>query len=352
MPNIADKSDFESKTTGIQLNNNDAYNRTTYYSDPKDELTSSVEQLFKILLEYAGIKLSVTSFIEPLFEKLGQTILASAQIKRFDVKILPNELINDSQLSYLNPSVELSLLSIINLNIHSVCKQSLEQDRLHSANVQAGITVRRVKQELNLSLLRLVYQFYTVVHNAVEYTKIDESTKTGTNIFQQQQVESLSIYSKTNTTTNQIDDQINELVSKSFPLNLHSLNKDNLTYSERSCWKKLRELVAIHEIRPETKQVSTTSKQLKSNLQFINNPIRQGHRHVSSKSTPARSSVIDINSEALLLSGFGWLIIDEIDYAASLGSLKVDGCMGKIQGSISLSQKLRALQTNATNQKK
>ncbi len=52
-------------------------------------------------------------------------------------------------------------------------------------------------------------------------------------------------------------------------------------------------------------------------------------------------------NETLLLSSFGWLIIDEMHYAASLGGLKVDGCMGKVQGSVSLSQRLRALHPTA-----
>ena len=55
----------------------------------------------------------------------------------------------------------------------------------------------------------------------------------------------------------------------------------------------------------------------------------------------------NIPNETLLLSSFGWLIIDEIYYAASLGGLKVDGCMGKVQGSVTLSQRLRTLQPTA-----
>ncbi|CAF4262291.1 unnamed protein product, partial [Rotaria magnacalcarata] len=83
------------------MNSNRLNNSPTCYTD-----ASPVEELFKILLEYAGVKLSVTSSIEPLFEKLGQTVLATVKIKKFDVKILPNELINDAQLTILNPSVE------------------------------------------------------------------------------------------------------------------------------------------------------------------------------------------------------------------------------------------------------
>ncbi len=68
----------------------------------------------------------------------------------------------------------------------------------------------------------------------------------------------------------------------------------------------------------------------------------------------SRNLTTNLSNETLLLSSFGWLIIDEIHYAASLGGLKVDGCMGKVQGSISLSQRLRALYptTNNHNAKK
>ncbi|CAF0884915.1 unnamed protein product [Adineta steineri] len=164
---------------------------------------TSVEQLFKILLEYADVEISVSSSIEPLFEKLGQTVLASAQIKRFDVKILPNEPTNESQslinhppqsppsvvqfgLPHIRPSIldtsnELAIFSVTNLSTQSVCRQSLEYDQLHSAYVQAGIRVQRVQQEVNLSFTRLVYQFYTVVGNALEYTGVDEITKANTN---------------------------------------------------------------------------------------------------------------------------------------------------------------------------
>ncbi|CAF1288378.1 unnamed protein product, partial [Adineta steineri] len=64
----------------------------------------------------------------------------------------------------------------------------------------------------------------------------------------------------------------------------------------------------------------------------------------------ARNGITNETTETLLLSAFGWLIIDEIYYSASLGGLKVDGCMGKVQGSISLSQRLRAIQSNTNNQ--
>ncbi len=196
-----DESDFEGNTNGSRLNDSNQ-NDPTYYTDVGPEFAGPVEQLYKILLEYAGVELSVASSIEPLFEKLGQTVLASAQIKRFDVKILPNEPTNESQLitnhpptsppivqfrvphnrpSIFDTSNELSILSVTNLSIQSVCRQSLEYDQLHSANVQAGIRVQRVKQEVNLSFIRLVYQFYTVVGNALEYTGIDEITKTESN---------------------------------------------------------------------------------------------------------------------------------------------------------------------------
>jgi hypothetical protein len=355
-----DESDFEGNINNIRLNDNN-HNDSPYYNDVGPEFVGPVEQLYKILLEYAGVELSVASSIEPLFEKLGQTVLASAQIKRFDVKILPNEPTNESQLitnhpplspsivlfrqphnrsSILNTSNELSILSVTNLSIQSVCRQSLEYDQLHSANVQAGIRVQRVQQEVNLSFIRLVYQFYTVVDNALEYTGIDELTKTDSN-----------------TIDTNLDNGIQNFVFKPFESNIQS---DDLTNSQRPCWKKLRELVTIYSTLPEIKQVQppiiTTRNKQRSGSQPPNENLSQQNTNASFKylQNQTRNPTTNLTSDTLLLSSFGWLIIDEIHYAASLGGLKVDGCMGKVQGSISLSQRLRAVHptTNHQNTKK
>ena len=259
-------------------------------------------------------------------------------------------MINTSQSLILNPSVESSVLCVTNLNIQSVCRQSLEYDQLHSANVQAGIRVQRVKQEVNLSLLRIVYQFYTVVGNAVEYTGIDEIIKTDTNLLQEQD-DIIPFHSRASTIIDHPETGIETLVLKSLQSNLLHSENDDLMNSERQCWKKLRELVAIYGTPPEIKQISTTRKQQRNSLQLPNDSITIP-TNTSSKlvQTQSRNGVTNTTSETLLLSAFGWLIIDEIYYAASLGGLKVDGCMGKVQGSISLSQRLRALQPNTINQ--
>jgi hypothetical protein len=364
-----DESDFEGNTNNIRLN--DSNNDSTYYTDVGPEFAGPVEQLYKILLEYAGVELSVASSIEPLFEKLGQTVFASAQIKRFDVKILPNEpTTNESQLLtnhppvspslvqfrvphnrllILNTSNELTILSVTNLSIQSVCRQSLVHDQLHSGNVQAGIRVQRVKQEVNLSFIRLVYQFYTVVGNALEYTGIDEITKTDTN-----PIELISNPIEINP-----ENGIQGLVFKSLEPNLLHYDDDDLDNPERQCWKKLRELVAIYGTLPEIKQVQPpiiTRKQQRSGSQPPNENLPQQNTNTSFKylQNQTRNQTINLTNETLLLSSFGWLIIDEIHYAASLSGLKVEGCMRKAQGSISLSQRLRALHptTNHQNTKK
>ena len=373
-----DESDFEGgNTTGSRLNDSNLSD-SPYYTDVGPEFAGPVEQLYKILLEYAGVELSVASSIEPLFEKLGQTVFASAQIKRFDVKILPNEPTNESQLSLnhlptsppyvqfrvlhnrpsiFNTSNELSILSVANLSIQSVCRQSLDHDQLHSANVQAGIRVQRVKQEVNLSFIRLVYQFYTVVGNALEYTGIDEIAKPEGN-----PIELIN-------TSGEIrpGSGIENLVIQSLDSNLIHLDShyddNDLNNPQRQCWKKLRELVAIYGTLPEIKQVqppvpptTTTRKQQRSGSQPPNENIAQTTTNNSFKflHNQSRNTAVNFNNDTLLLSSFGWLIIDEIHYAASLGGLKVDGCMAKVQGSVSLSQRLRALYptTNNHNTKK
>jgi hypothetical protein len=254
--------------------------------------------------------------------------------------------------SILNTSNELSILSVTNLSIQSVCRQSLEHDQLHSANVQAGIRVQRVKQEVNLSFIRLVYQFYTVVDNALEYTGIDEIIKTDTNPIE-----------LINTSTEiKPGSGIQNLVIKSLESNLlhldsHFTNDDDLNNPERQCWKKLRELVAIYGTLPEIKQVqppvTNTRKQQRSGSQPPNDNIPQQNNNNNNASfkylqNQSRNLTTNLTNETLLLSSFGWLIIDEINYAASLGGLKVDGCMRKVQGSVSLSQRLRALYPTTT----
>ena len=337
----ADESDLENPSSNRRNNaNENAANETTYFTNAGPELAGSVEQLFRILLEYAGVKLSVTSSIEPLFDKLGQTVLASAQIKRFDAKILPNESINDSQIPPVNPSLESSVLSVTNLNIHSVCRQSLEHDQLHSANVQAGIRVQRVKQEVNLSLLRLVYQFSTVFGNAVEYTGVDEIVPTEPHPLYQQ-ADFSATHSRTTTFYGQPESGIENLVINSLSSDLFQpSNSDNFIDLERPCWKKLRELVAIYRTPPEIKQIAKARKP-------PTEPIPGSAKLVQTQNKDGLTNSV---TDTLLLSAFGWLIIDEIYYAASLGGLKVDGCMRKVQGSISLSQKLRALQANTAQQ--
>ena len=51
-----------------------------------------------------------------------------------------------------------------------------------------------------------------------------------------------------------------------------------------------------------------------------------------------KSLLTNPSNETLLISTFEWLIIDQIYNAALLGGLKANGCMGKVQGSVTLSQ--------------
>jgi len=317
----SDESDFE-----VTFNpKRHTTQETGYIIDPGSELTGSVEQLFRVLLEYAGVELSVTSSIEPLFKKLGQTVLASAHIKKFDVKILPNELINNNNSLPLsiNPSLELSVLNVTNLNLQSVFRQSLEHDQLHSANVQGGVRIQRIRQEVNLSLLRLVYQFYTVFGNAVEYTGINEVIQTDGN-FSAQTLDSPEFRSRTSTLRDRPESGIENLVLKTLQSNILQAHRaDEFDDIERPCWKKLRELIVNIQLTPEVKTPQPND---------TISPVQQA------------------TTDTLLLSAFGWLIIDEIYYAASLGGLKVEGYMRKVQGSMSLAQKLRAMKANTSQQ--
>ena len=359
------ESDLEANNRGLPLSgagHDESFDEAAFYTDAGPELASPVERLFKILLEYAGVELSVTSSIEPLFDKLGQTVLASGQIKHLDVRILPNELLtpwssssSGSQASNINPSV----LSVTSLNIQSVLRQSLEHDKLHSANVQAGIRIQRIQQEVNLSLLRLIYQFYTVIGNSVDSTDQLQLLTASGNLADDSDG-FVQARSRTNTASSQPGNGIESLLVISQQQDLLLPTSDDRAALEGLCWKKLRELVAMYRTPPEIKEVQSstapTRKLNNRNAPPAVDPSAEETAHTLLKPMPsqARPAGTTTTSETLLLSSFGWLIVDEIYYAASLGGLKVDGCMRKVQGSVTLSQRLRALQptTNKQNSKK
>lgn len=265
----------------------------------------SFEKFCQILFDYAGVQLSVASSIEPLFDKLGHTVLASGQIKHFDVKILSKDSVDPApSTSFIIPS----FVSFRSLSVQSVIRQTFEHDRLHSANVQVGIRIQRIQQEFNLSLLRLLLQFYNIL--AVSMNSNDEFTVRRRPSTIQDETE--FVPTRTNTITNQSD--LVNYESNFSPVLSESQNVrlPTSTYFEAESWTKLRQLIQDRALLE------------KSNM-----------------------SKVEINdnrmTDSLLLSSLVCLIIDEIDYAATLGGLKVDGCMGKVQGSMNLSQRLRAL---------
>ena len=359
------ESDVEANNNSASIGDtrhDESFDEAAFYTDAGPELASPVERLFKILLEYAGVELSVTSSIEPLFDKLGQTVLASGQVKHLDVRILPNEVFNPSQSSSsasqwsnVNPPV----LSITSLNIQSVLRQSLEHDQLHSANVQAGIRIQRIQQEVNLSLLRLIYQFYTVIGNSVQSTDQLQLLTTSGNLAEDTD-DFVQFRSRMNTLNSQHENGVETLVLTSLQQDLLRPTAEDQAALEGVCWKKLRELVAMYRTPPEIKEVqspsASTRKQHNRNAPPTVDSSAQetAHNLLRSTTSQPRPAGTTTTSETLLLSSFGWLIVEEIHYAASLGGLKVDGSMQKVQGSVTLSQRLRALQptTNKHNSKK
>ena len=298
----------------------------TQPSDDRERKSESVEQLYEILFDYAGIEVTVTSTIEPLFNKLGQTLLASGQIKSFDVRILPNEpqkaAVHQPPSIVVNPSV----LCVTDLNIQSVCRQTLEHDQLHSANVQVGIRIQRVQQEVNLSLLRVVYQFYTVVDNGLHSTDSHAASKIESSL-RESSDGTLLPRSRTATLPNATVQSV--VLQPAVP---------DPSSPEKPYWQRLRQLVRSSTEPTESKPL-VSSVAAKRRQQ--NDPAKSVNEQIEAPST----NVANVDDQ-LLLSSFGWLIIDELYYAASLGGLKVDGCMKSVQGSVTLSQRLRAAHPN------
>ncbi|CAF1345752.1 unnamed protein product [Adineta steineri] len=191
-----------------------------------------------------------------------------AALGRFDVKILPNEPTNESQ-SLINHPPQ-SPPSVVQFRLphirQSILNTSNELVILSVTNL-TGISVQRVQQVVNLSFISLVYQSYTVINNALEYTGIDEITKSDTN---------------TNTNTNE--------------------QKNNSTILTP---EMIFKLLIASEIKPNQPSI-ISRKQQQSGSQPLNEHVPPQQQH------PTRHVAINITNKTLLLSSFGWLIIDEI----------------------------------------
>ncbi|CAF1209682.1 unnamed protein product [Adineta steineri] len=168
-------------------------------------------------------------------------------------------------------------------------------------NTSAGIHVQRVQQEVNLSFIRLFYQFYTVVCNALEYTGIDEITKPDTNANTNEQQNNL----QDNSTILTPENGIQTLVLRSLDPNILHLDNNELDNSERQ----------LSEIKP-IQSLITTRKQQRSGSQPPN-------EHVLQQKNPTRHMAINVTNKILLFSSFG---------------------------NVNLSQRLRALYSATNNQ--
>ncbi|CAF3106242.1 unnamed protein product [Rotaria socialis] len=164
---------------------------------------------------------------------------------------------------------------------------------------------------MNRSFIRLVYQFYTVVGDALEYTGIDEITKPDANAIQQQN-DLMNNHLRTNSTVDYPDSGIQNLVIKNLepmvrPIDSHHDDED-LNNPER-------QLPAAKQVQPPLSRKQQRSGSQPPNDNLPQQDTNTSFKHIQNQTRNIRTS---IPSETLLPSSFGWLIIDEIYYAASL----------------------------------
>ena len=124
----------------------------------------------------------------------------------------------------------------------------------------------------------------------------------------------------------------------------HLYSHDDNVNCEAQCWKKLRQLAVIYGTKPQVQPppMTNTRKQRRNGSQPPNEILpflgSTTTTKTDGKNSLTESMLTNRSNNTLLISSFRWLIIDQIYDAALLGGLKIDGCMSKVQGSVSLSQ--------------
>lgn len=143
-----------------------------------------------------------------------------------------NKVGGDVTLSMSNP--------IYNSEKDSKASSSQLNSHKYYTKIDAGIRVNDLTQEVNMPLLRLVHQIYSIIADAIEYDKEQNKMNSSLNFKEEQHSEAAYLVKIQNF------NQMNLMLNQQQNLNLN-LNKD--------CWKYMGGMLELREFIPEPKYV-------------------------------------------------------------------------------------------------
>jgi hypothetical protein len=212
----------------------------------------------------------------------------------------------------------------------------LKSTQKHHAKIDTNLRINKLSQEVNMPLLRLVHQLYSIIEDAIDYDK--EQNKLLHNNLSVN--EYLHLPGETPTdlfNTENTFPAVQKQTSFRNSLNRNSLNRGTRFVSNanrRDVWKFMDDIIENRELVPGQKYSE-----------------KDEVTHTKKNKTTSNNADVRIRSQALTKSGdnlvltlFGRISIKKIKSKAALGTLALYGEMNNIQLSLTFAQKLTGYQ--------
>ncbi len=332
-------------------------------------------KIFKPILNVIGIDAPSGSLIDNLFKEFGAVLLGNLNIKSVHINILSADTIfrNSSNISTsttpttahtksLNDKIITTILSfddlLFNLNIRQILpdqqQQQLPQNHenhetgqkmtqenpfsmsnplyrhekhqtKHPSNpmsgryltkIDAGIKINNLTQEVNMPLLRLVHQIYSIIADSIEFDK-----------------EQNRLLLKSNQESFNNSELLNESIFKlNNQLQQHQqIQSPNLNSNRKDCWKLMAGVLELREFVPDVKYLE------KNEVLDRKNSSKTKYVQILKESG---TLLLHTRIDRSHISFFGSLNIKKINSKAGVNTLALCGEMNNMQMTMLFGRKI------------
>ena len=351
---------------------------------------TNINRLFKPILNYIGIDVPSGTLVDNLFKEFGCYLIGNLNIKSVYINILGNgrKFTTESSLNVADSSNKnrkstgipmqkassvTTILSfdslVLNINIRQVLPNDANIETLmpdterfrrkstikslnnnlaavfkspkYFTKVDTSIKLNNLTQEVNMPLLRLAHQLYSIVADAIEYDKdeIDWNNAVG--------IESID-NSSNELTARKLDSRI-KYQDLDYEYNL-SDNENELESGEDEVRKnqdQQQKFIRKHQSKPSNQSIN------KDCWTFMNSVVQLKDKpqvKISGAPYSGKDKIYDIKNlpegDTNLVSLFGWININKIKSRAGIGTLTYSGEMKNVQASIMFGKKFQGIVSN------
>lgn len=356
---------------------NKPIDETAFHSGHVGPKLRQTNKIFRPILNVIGIDAPSGTLIDNLFKEFGPLLQGKLNIKSVHINILSSENSRASINSKLAvDKVVTTILSfddlLFNINVRQVMPSveaapnlppaDLNSNPLSMSNplyksdakpsafisfsskyltkIDAGIHINNLTQEINMPLLRLVHQFYSIIADAIEYDK-EHNKQIANQSFTElsDSIKELRINAVNNQPYNRMTSYHASASSPILPSSHQPTSNATGTSGVQSvlhhkdCWRFMAGMLELREFIPEPKYVEKNELDRKNSQKN-----HQKFVHITKDA---------LSRESSQLSFFGWINVKRAHSKAGLGTLALSGEMNNIQTTLLFGRKIIGTSNNA-----